>query len=302
MRRQRSAVHAPFGGTCGARRGHRLFRSSFAGGLGLLDLLQPKQHLIFGQGLRPSAKPMALQFLDDLKKPIVPCPFGDQHRLQQARIVRKRIDDPQATQIPTLLRNYGRFLAHRACLGYALINCFTFAGMFSYISGSSFVFIEVFGVPSHIYGILFGVTALAFMAGASLNGRLLRRRLPNTVLRGGVAIVLLGGAATLALAIVAPSVPGVLLSIMIYFFGMAFVFPNANASAMEPMPRMAGVVSSLLGSSQIAAGSLAGYLVNSFYDRTPLAMASGIAGAALLAGVSYLLLIHRSGPPVQRAS
>jgi DHA1 family bicyclomycin/chloramphenicol resistance-like MFS transporter len=205
--------------------------------------------------------------------------------------------DPQATQIPRLLRNYGRFLAHRACLGYALINCFTFAGLFSYISGSSFVFIEVFGLPSHIYGILFGVTAFAFMAGASLNGRLVRRRLPNTVLRAGLAIVLLGGTAMLASAILLPSVASVLLSIVIYVFGMAFVFPNATASAMEPMPRVAGVASSLLGSSQMATGSLAGYLVNSFYDRTPLAMASGIAGAAILACLTYLLLIHRSGQP-----
>ena len=79
--------------------------------------------------------------------------------------------DPRAMEIASLLRNYGRFLAHRACLGYALINCFVFAGLFSYISGSSFVFIEVFGLPSQVYGILFGVTATAFMAGASLNGR-----------------------------------------------------------------------------------------------------------------------------------
>jgi DHA1 family bicyclomycin/chloramphenicol resistance-like MFS transporter len=134
------------------------------------------------------------------------------------------------------------------------------------------------------------------MAGASLNGRLLRRHLPKTVLRAGLAIVLLGGAAMLVSAIAMPSIPSVLLSIMVYVFGMAFVFPNATASAMEPMPRMAGVVSSLLGSSQMAAGSVAGYLVNSFYDRTPLAMASGIAGAALLACLSYLLLIHRSAP------
>jgi hypothetical protein len=60
---------------------------------------------------------------------------------------------------------------------------------------------------------------------------------------------------------------------------------------------MAGVASSLLGSSQMAAGSLAGYLVNSFYDHTPLAMASGIAGAAILACLTYLLLIHRTGQP-----
>jgi MFS transporter, DHA1 family, multidrug resistance protein len=206
--------------------------------------------------------------------------------------------DPQATEIATLLRNYGRFLAHRACLGYALINCFVFAGLFSYISGSSFVFIEVFGLPSQVYGILFGVTATAFMAGASLNGRFVRRRAPHIVLRVGLAIVLVGGAAMLACAVAASEalgIAGVLVPIVVYVFGMAFVFPNATAAAMEPMPRMAGVASSLLGSSQMATGSLAGYLVNRFYDRTPLAMATGIAASAALACLTYWLLIHRAG-------
>ncbi len=210
--------------------------------------------------------------------------------------------DPQATQIPTLLRNYVRFLAHRTCLGYALINCFVFAGLFCYISGSSFVFIEVFGLPSHIYGILFGVTAIAFMTGAVLNGRLVRRRAPQMILRVGLAIVLTGGGAMLLAALISPSMAGVLVPIVLYVFGMAFVFPNATAAAMEPMPRMAGVASSLLGSSQMATGSLAGYLVNRFYDRTPLAMAAGISVAAFLACLTYLLLIHRGGAGRGRAA
>jgi DHA1 family bicyclomycin/chloramphenicol resistance-like MFS transporter len=210
--------------------------------------------------------------------------------------------DAQATQIPTLLRNYGRFLANRACLGYALINCFVFAGLFSYISGSSFVFIEVFGLPSHVYGMLFGATALAFMSGAALNGRLVRKRAPQAVLRAGLAIVLLAGAVMLGVALAAPSVLGVMLAIMIYVFGMSFVFPNATAAAMEPMPRMAGVASSLLGSSQMATGSLVGYLVNRFYDRTPLAMATGIAAAALLACLTHALLIRRAGAAPGKAA
>jgi MFS transporter, DHA1 family, multidrug resistance protein len=203
--------------------------------------------------------------------------------------------DAQATQIPTLLRNYRRFLSNRACLGYALINCFVFAGLFSYISGSSFVFIEVFGLPSHVYGMLFGATALSFMSGAALNGRLVRRRAPHAVLRMGLAIVLLAGAVMLGVALAAPSALGVMVAIMIYVFGMAFVFPNATAAAMEPMPRMAGVASSLLGSSQMAIGSVTGYLVNRLYDKTALAMASGIAVAALLACLTHLLLIRRGG-------
>ena len=126
-----------------------------------------------------------------------------------------------------------------------------------------------------------------------LNGRLVRRRKPQAVLRVGLAIVLVAGAVMLSVALLAPSALGVLLAIMIYVFGMAFVFPNATAAAMEPMPRMAGVASSLLGSSQMAIGSLTGYLVNRFYDKTPLAMASGIAAASLLACLIYALLIHR---------
>jgi MFS transporter, DHA1 family, multidrug resistance protein len=203
--------------------------------------------------------------------------------------------DPQATEITTLLRNYAHFLTNRACLGYALINCFVFAGLFSYISGSSFVYIEVFGLPSHVYGMLFGVTAIAFMSGAFLNGRVVRRKAPQAVLRIGLALVLVAGGAMLAGALLVPSVLSVLLAIMIYVFGMAFVFPNATAAAMEPMPRMAGVASSLLGSSQMAIGSVTGYLVNRFYDKTPLAMASGIAIASLLACLIYVLLIHRGG-------
>jgi DHA1 family bicyclomycin/chloramphenicol resistance-like MFS transporter len=95
-------------------------------------------------------------------------------------------------------------------------------------------------------------------------------------------------------AALAPSIPGVVLSIMVFVFGMALVFPNATASAMEPMPRMAGVASSLLGSSQMAAGSLAGYAVNSLYDKTPMAMATGVAASALFACLAYLVLIRRA--------
>ena len=57
----------------------------------LLDVFKPEQHLIFGQCLGAPAKAMALQFLDDLTQPLVLHPLGNQHRLQRAGIVGKRI-------------------------------------------------------------------------------------------------------------------------------------------------------------------------------------------------------------------
>jgi MFS transporter, DHA1 family, multidrug resistance protein len=200
--------------------------------------------------------------------------------------------DPSALRLPNLLANWLRFLTNRGCLGYLLIICCVFSGLFSYISGSSFVFIEVFGVPSQVYGLLFGVTALAFMAGATLNGRLVHSVAPQRIVRFGLAINFGGALVLFLLALAAPSIVGIIAPMMVFVFGMGLVIPNATAAAMEPMPRIAGVASSLLGSAQMAAGSLVGYLVNRFYDGTPLAMASGIAGASLAAVLVYLVLIR----------
>ena len=57
----------------------------------LVDVLKSEQHLIFGQRLSAPAEAMALQLLDDLTQSLVLCPLRDQHRLQRAEIVGKRI-------------------------------------------------------------------------------------------------------------------------------------------------------------------------------------------------------------------
>ena len=57
----------------------------------LLDVFQAQQHLIFRQRLCPPAKPMPLQFLDDLTQPFALAPLGEQHRFQHLGIVRQGV-------------------------------------------------------------------------------------------------------------------------------------------------------------------------------------------------------------------
>lgn len=61
----------------------------------LLDVFQAQQHLVFRQRLCPSAKPMPLQFLDDLMQPLALAPLGEQHRFQRLRIVRQDVAHSQ---------------------------------------------------------------------------------------------------------------------------------------------------------------------------------------------------------------
>ncbi len=92
MRRQRAAVRAPL------LRRRRAFRRGFVldlsrrAGLGLFDLFEREQQLIFRQRFGAAAEPVTLQFPDDLDEPLATDALGDQHRLERFGIVGERVD------------------------------------------------------------------------------------------------------------------------------------------------------------------------------------------------------------------
>lgn len=89
--RQRASICPALGGAlCPHCRGRGLV-GRLVIGRGLLDFLKAEQKLIFRQRLGPAAKAVALQFLDDLLETFGPQTLGDQHRLERAGIVGKRV-------------------------------------------------------------------------------------------------------------------------------------------------------------------------------------------------------------------
>ncbi len=202
-----------------------------------------------------------------------------------------------AGRIP-LLRSYAAVLSHSESLRHGLTICFSYAGMFAYISGSPFVLIDAFGVPRALFGVLFALPAMALMGGATLNRRLVTRMPPGLLLRRGVRLVACAGLALLATGWMGiGGVAGLMVPMMAYMLGMGLVQPNATAAALAPHGRMAGVTSSLIGSAQTAAGALSGSLVGLFYDHTPRSLATAVAIAGVLT-----LLVHRHGAPDPRVA
>jgi MFS transporter, DHA1 family, multidrug resistance protein len=202
--------------------------------------------------------------------------------------------DPQALVWGRILANARLFFSDRRCVGAMLVNCFIFAGLFAFISGSPFVFIEVYGVPPGRFGLYFAMSALAVMAGAAVNGRLVRHLPPIRVLRIGLSVLALAGLAALGMVALGWSGPFLfMLAVMGYVFAQGISMPNSIATAMEPLPQMAGMAASLLGAVQMAGGAAAGYAVNALYDGTALPMAAIIATMGLGALLSYHLTLSR---------
>ena len=86
---------------------------------------------------------------------------------------------------------------------------------------------------------------------------------------------------------------GITLPLIVFNFGLALLMSNATAAAIEPLPHMAGTAASILGATQMAMASVAGYVVNRLYDRTPMPMAWCILLPAAAAFALYLLFVRR---------
>lgn len=217
-----------------------------------------------------------------------------------------RHPDPTATQPHRMLRNFGTLLSHRSYLGYALIVACAYSGIFSFISGSSFLLIEVAGLDPSAYGFCFGAVVLGYMVGTLISGRFGQRLGQERTLAGGVIVACLSAGAGLLLAVLrAEGILPVLLPVAGYLVGCGLMLPNALAGALRHYPRMAGAASSLMGFLQMGIAALVGIGVGQLHDGTAVPMTGAIAGGAFACLAALLLLVrpgnrhdaaHRAAP------
>ncbi len=183
----------------------------------------------------------------------------------------------------TVLRGYGRFLRDRRFLGFTLPSNLAFAGMFAYIAGSPFVFIELYGVSPQQFGLLFGFNAIGIVVSSQINAWLVHRVGPARLLRVAFLVYF---AAAIALLVAALTKAGLVAIAAPLFFAVAtmgVVPPNSMALALEPHPRAAGSASALMGAMQFSVGAPVVALLGVLHDGSALPMAMIVLGCALVA-------------------
>lgn len=184
---------------------------------------------------------------------------------------------------------YRRLLGEREFMAHALTGGFAMAGMFSYIAGSPFVFIELYGVPEADYGWLFGINAAGFILMAQVNALLVRRHGPAFLVPRIVALYLLAALVLVGVVLLRPvALWPLLLPLFACMGSLGCIIPNASACAMAGQASHAGSASALLGCLQFTIAASAAALVAVFHDGTALPMSAAIA---LCAGMSLLLAL-----------
>lgn len=197
--------------------------------------------------------------------------------------------NPDALRPRQLLASYGEVIRHPMGFGYSLLGALCFGVMFSFIAGSSMLFMDGLGVSAATYGYLFAVPVLGMMSGTMLNARLTSRGIADSrVMTVGFAIVLaattlllvllVGGTASIALVV------GLLLANNL---GIGLILPNASHRALQPMPHLAGIASAVLSSAQMAVAAVASALVAALVPH--LGVSATTVSMAFFAVVSAFL-------------
>jgi DHA1 family bicyclomycin/chloramphenicol resistance-like MFS transporter len=206
------------------------------------------------------------------------------------RLPETRPADAVRPDVRGAIAGYAVLLRDRATVARMLAAGGAQAGMFAYIAGSPYVFIELSGVAPQHYGALFGLNACGLIAVSQLNRRWLARHAPVAVLGAAHAVNAIAATVLLAVALAGiGGLPGLLVPLFFCVASLGAVMPNATAIAMAPHPTRAGSASALLGTLQFSMAVVATAAVAALHAHSAVPMAGVIAAAAMPAWAMHQL-------------
>lgn len=185
-------------------------------------------------------------------------------------------------RVTDLGRIFAGLLGRRAFLVPTLTSATAFCGLFAYLSGSPYVFMNVYGVSQQTYGWLFGLNAVGMIVAAQANRIFLRLAAPATVFRATIVVALV---ASIWLNLVAgsASLVGFMIPMSLGLAMVPLIGANGTALAMAASGRHAGSASSLIGVLQFGLGTAVSAAVGFFHDETARPMTLAMLAAAIVA-------------------
>lgn len=210
-------------------------------------------------------------------------------RLEETLPVEKRVP----SSISQTLKNFSSLFKDRQFIGYALTQGFIVAGIFAYVSGTPFVYQNIYHVSPQVFSLLFGMNGIALMMGTQLVGRFTDIIPEKTFLKIGLFIANIA-AIVLIIAILLKA-PLLAIVVPIFFFvsTIGIISTTSFSLAMESQGHIAGSASALLGLLPFILGSISAPLVGIAGETTAVPMGIIMFSASFIALLSYFGLVRR---------
>ena len=215
-----------------------------------------------------------------------------------------RVENRMRPSASALLQGARQTVTSRVALGYSTAFGCLFACIMSYVGSAQQIFAgPVYGL-GNLFTLVFAGIAVMMGAAAIVNAQLVRRWGMHRISHGALIALFCLSAVQCVLALAFDGHPPLVLFGLVLGasqFAMSLAMPNFNALAMEPLGRVAGTASSLIGCYTTVTGAVLGGFVGQHFDGTVLPLGFGYLGLTLSAMLIVLATEHgRLFRPVHR--
>jgi DHA1 family bicyclomycin/chloramphenicol resistance-like MFS transporter len=154
------------------------------------------------------------------------------------------------------------------------------AGFMSMIALSAALVVEIYGFSITAFGLIFATAGISILLGSVINRLLVTRLDSMQLIALGVTLFGISGVQLLVIAWMNQA-PFLWLwsCVCLFMLTVAIVMPNAMVLALDPMPRIAGVASSIIGTLQNilgASGALVGAMIYDGSIRNTVAIMGAV--------------------------
>jgi MFS transporter, DHA1 family, multidrug resistance protein len=192
------------------------------------------------------------------------------------------------------LKWYRYLLLRRDFIPYAGALALAQGGFFTYIAGSSFIFIDIYGLSPMAYAIVFSLNAVGLGLGAVISAGQVPRFGLRTVARAATTIYAI--AALILLAVQLSGTAEVVSTSILLFITVSTlggIMPTCNVLSLEGHGAISGVAAALTGALGFGAGALGSLLLGAFEGGTATPMIIIVATCAVAAALTCHLTFPR---------
>lgn len=200
--------------------------------------------------------------------------------VKETRPAEKRV----GSDFRSVIASFKRLATDLNFLGLGFTGAFGIAAFFVFLSNSSFVLMERYGLSSLQYGLCFSVNAIAFFATAQFNAKLGERFGLRALVRPAAIGLAVSTAFVFSLFLLGFNQLWLMIVLLFIGYGFLGVFlPVTSVLALEDHGDIAGAASSFIGVLHLLTGAVVMAVSGMFADGTATPMLGGIALCALIA-------------------
>jgi DHA1 family bicyclomycin/chloramphenicol resistance-like MFS transporter len=208
----------------------------------------------------------------------------------RAHLVETHYPDINEHPVRQLVSSFREFFSHRQSIFGLLMIVLLPLGFMSIIAVSAAMTVEIYGFTIQQYGLIFACAGVSILVGSFINRLLIVHFDPLKLIRLGVALIFAAGA-QLALIAWLDAVPfwWVWSCVCLYMFTVPIVMSNAMVIALDPLPRIAGVASSIIGTIQNIVSATGALTAAAIYNDTVRNSVVLMAIAGIVVTLVFLL-------------